>query len=67
MFNITYKNYSSINNNMISIDKLISSISNLNEKELKFVPDNIFTQKTTYQILKEELLQQKEDLEQIND
>lgn len=51
---------------MISIDKLISSISNLNEKELKFVPDNIFTQKTTYQILKDELLRQKQELEGIN-
>ena len=50
---------------MISLDKLTQSISNLNEKELRLPDDNIFTQKTIYQYLKDELLTNKNELDEI--
>lgn len=50
---------------MISLDKLTQSISNLNEKELRLPDDNIFTQRTIYQYLKDELLTNKNELDEI--
>ena len=50
---------------MISLDKLMQSISNLNEKELRLPDDNKFTQRTIYQHLKDELLANKNELNEI--